>query len=166
MRLIGRSRWLCDKPAALGPTPPWVPSYRKAGTTSHPRYPWAATDLPARPRGPREEGGELPWSTTHRRGAAGLKSPLGPTLRLKVSRHLRVRLPAVVRCNRRSRGAPKPRNELPPFHSITSSASASRFDGMVMPSALAVLRLITSSNLVGACTGKSAGLSPRKIRST
>ena len=34
------------------------------------------------------------------------------------------------------------------------------------PSALAVLRLITSSYLVGACTGRSAGFSPLRMRST
>jgi hypothetical protein len=46
------------------------------------------------------------------------------------------------------------------FHSITSSAR-SRIDcGIVSPSALAVLRLITNSNFVGCCTGKSAGLAP------
>ena len=38
--------------------------------------------------------------------------------------------------------------------------------GMVRPSALAVLRLITSSYLVGACTGRSAGFSPLRMRST
>ena len=32
-----------------------------------------------------------------------------------------------------------------------------------MPSAFAVLRLITSSNLVGCCTGRSAGFSPLRI---
>ena len=32
-----------------------------------------------------------------------------------------------------------------------------------MPSVLAVLRLMTSSNLVGCCTGKSAGLAPLRI---
>ena len=36
----------------------------------------------------------------------------------------------------------------------------------VMPSAFAVLRLITSSNLVGCSTGKSAGLAPFNILST
>src|SRR5580692_1386615 len=40
-------------------------------------------------------------------------------------------------------------NELAPPHSITSSASASSVGGTVMPSALAVLRLMTKSNLVG-----------------
>ena len=43
-------------------------------------------------------------------------------------------------------------------HSITSSARASSEGGTVRPSAFAVLRLITSSNLVGCSTGKSAGL--------
>jgi hypothetical protein len=44
-------------------------------------------------------------------------------------------------------------------YSITSSARASSA-GTVMPSAFAVLRLITSSNLVGCWTGRSAGFSP------
>ena len=34
------------------------------------------------------------------------------------------------------------------------------------PSAFAVLRLITNSYLVGACTGRSAGFSPLRMRST
>src|SRR5215211_5851071 len=41
-------------------------------------------------------------------------------------------------------------------HSITSSARASSVGGISRPSALAVLRLMTSSYLVGACTGRSA----------
>jgi hypothetical protein len=52
------------------------------------------------------------------------------------------------------------------FHSITSSARASKVAGTSRPSALAVLRLITSSYLVGACTGRSAGFSPLRMRST
>jgi hypothetical protein len=43
----------------------------------------------------------------------------------------------------------KSRDEGSPLHSITSSAIASTPGGMFRPSALAVLRLITSSNLVG-----------------
>src|SRR5207245_7064447 len=43
------------------------------------------------------------------------------------------------------------------LHSITSSARASSVGGTSRPSALAALRLITSSYLVGACTGRSAG---------
>jgi hypothetical protein len=49
------------------------------------------------------------------------------------------------------------RYERAPLHSITSSARASTDDGISRPSALAVLRLMTNSYLVGACTGKSAG---------
>src|SRR3954463_1852320 len=51
-------------------------------------------------------------------------------------------------------------------HSITSSARPSTLSGTGSPSAFAVLRLITSSYLVGACTGRSAGFSPLRMRST
>ena len=49
---------------------------------------------------------------------------------------------------------------------MTSLAVASSLSGTVMPSALAVLRLITNSKVVGCSTGKSAGLAPRRILST
>ena len=48
-------------------------------------------------------------------------------------------------------------------YSITSSARASTDGGTVRPRALAVLRLITSSNLVVRTTGKSAGFAPFRI---
>src|SRR6516164_4504136 len=51
-------------------------------------------------------------------------------------------------------------------HSMTSSARASNVGGTFRPIALAALRLITSSYLVGACTGRSAGFWLLKIRST
>ena len=51
-------------------------------------------------------------------------------------------------------------------YSITSSARASSDCGTVSPSALAVLRLMASSNFAGCCTGKSAGVSPLRIRFT
>ena len=51
-------------------------------------------------------------------------------------------------------------------YSITSSARTRKDSGIVMPSAFAVLRLITSSNLVGFCTGRSPGLSPLRSLST
>src|SRR5207244_4167879 len=54
-----------------------------------------------------------------------------------------------------SKGAP---------YSITSSARPSRGSGTLMPSALAVLRLMYSSTLVACWTGRSAGLSPLRIR--
>src|SRR4029077_3960326 len=50
-----------------------------------------------------------------------------------------------------------------PAHSITSSARARIDGGTVRPSALAVLRLTTSSNRVGCWTGRSAGFSPLRI---
>ena len=46
------------------------------------------------------------------------------------------------------------------LHSITSSARASTVPGTVRPRALAVLRLTTSSYLVGAWTGKSPASRP------
>jgi hypothetical protein len=49
-------------------------------------------------------------------------------------------------------------------HSITSSATASSPGGKLRPNALAVLRLITSSNLVACMTGRSAGFSPLRMR--
>src|SRR5215510_14749476 len=50
-----------------------------------------------------------------------------------------------------------------PLYSITSSASESRLSEILMPSASAVLRLITVSNLVGCSTGRSAGFAPLRI---
>src|SRR5262249_16097630 len=55
----------------------------------------------------------------------------------------------------RHRRAAEQRDELAPLHSITSSARARSVGGTSRPSAFAVLRLITSSYLVGACTGRS-----------
>jgi hypothetical protein len=51
-------------------------------------------------------------------------------------------------------------------YSITSSARASSDGGTSRPSAVAVFRLITSSYLVGFCTGKSAVFSPFRMRLT
>src|SRR6516162_11001475 len=51
-------------------------------------------------------------------------------------------------------------------YSITSSARASSVGGTSRPSVFAAFRLITSSYLVGACTGSSLGFSPRRMRST
>jgi len=52
------------------------------------------------------------------------------------------------------------------LHSITSSAVARRVCGTVRPSALAALRLMASSNLVGCRIGRSAGFSPLRMRPT
>jgi hypothetical protein len=52
------------------------------------------------------------------------------------------------------------------LYSITSSARASSTGGISRPSVFAVLRLITNSNFVGSCTGKSVGFAPFRTRST
>src|SRR6266700_1027107 len=49
---------------------------------------------------------------------------------------------------------------------ITSSAWNRSAGGIVRPSALAVLRLMTSSNFMGCSTGRSPGLAPLRILST
>jgi hypothetical protein len=66
-------------------------------------------------------------------------------------------------CGRR---AAEKRNELAPSHSITAFARASSLSGIVSPSALAVLRLMTRSNSIGCSIGISAGFAPRSILST
>jgi hypothetical protein len=49
---------------------------------------------------------------------------------------------------------------------ITSVAWKRREEGMVRPSAWAVVRLMTSSNVVACSTGSSAGLAPVRSLST
>src|SRR5262249_12012757 len=72
---------------------------------------------------------------------------------------------------RRRRGGPRGRraaeqtDELAAFdHSITSSAMTSSCGGTATPKALAVLVLITSSNLVARTIGRSRGFSPFRMR--
>src|SRR6516165_9376670 len=62
--------------------------------------------------------------------------------------------------------AAEQRYELAPPHSINSSASDRNDAGMVRPSALAVVRLITNSNFVSRSTGRSLGLAPLRMRPT
>ena len=58
-------------------------------------------------------------------------------------------------------------NDRPPVHHcMTSSARPSTDGGIVSPSALAVLRLITNSYFVGCSTGRSPGFVPLRILST
>jgi len=66
------------------------------------------------------------------------------------------RIPVPLRANSGHQG----------FYSITSSARASTDCGTVRPRVLAVLRLTAKVNFVGACTGRFAGFSPFKMRST
>src|SRR5262249_56898149 len=66
----------------------------------------------------------------------------------------------------RPRGrAAEQRYERATLHSITSSARCWRIQGTSRPSVLAVLRLITSSNLTGAWAGSSLACAPLTVRS-
>src|SRR5262245_1901367 len=58
------------------------------------------------------------------------------------------------------------RDELASLHSITSSARVSSVAGTASPIALAVLRLISSSNLVGNSIGRSPAFAPFNILAT
>src|SRR3974390_1884878 len=71
-----------------------------------------------------------------------------------------------ARDKRPRRRAAEQRDERAALHSMTSSARASTDAGTSIPIAFAVLRLMTNSYLVGACTGRSAGFSPLRMRST
>src|SRR5262249_33034643 len=78
-----------------------------------------------------------------------------------------VELAAARAANGRAAAAPPTKcDELAPHHSTTASAVAISATGTFSPSALAVLRLMASSNLVGCSTGRSLGLAPFRILST
>src|SRR5262249_13821095 len=83
------------------------------------------------------------------------------------SDHRHRRLLRIRRERPRGSRAAEQRDELAPVaHSITSSARAKNVSGIVRRSALAAVRLTTSSNLVGCWTGMSAGFVPLRILST
>src|SRR5215469_16547349 len=79
-------------------------------------------------------------------------------------RHRRLLRPRRERPRRRH--AAEQCDELATFHSITSSTMARSLSGIVRPSALAVLRLMASSDAIGCWTGRLAGFSPLRMRST
>src|SRR5262245_21198820 len=87
-----------------------------------------------------------------------------PTADKADDRHRRLLRP--VRKRPRRLRAAEQRDELAPLHSITSSARSRNESGIVRPSPLAVVRLMTSSNLDGCSTGISPGFVPRRILST
>src|SRR5262249_6922123 len=68
------------------------------------------------------------------------------------------------RCERPRRRGEKCDELAPRGHSITSSASNWIELGTSIPSALAVCRLMTNSNLVDRTTGRSAGFASLRIR--
>src|SRR5262245_28091187 len=100
-----------------------------------------------------EAQAECAQTVRHRVRRSGVKEPN--------HRHRRL---LRIRRERPRRRAPEQRDELAPLHSITSSAMASSEGGTVRPNMRAVVLLMTSSNLVGCTTGKSAGLAPLSTR--
>src|SRR5262245_30767879 len=75
----------------------------------------------------------------------------------------RPRPPLRARRERPRCHAAEQRDEIAPFHhSITLSARTTNVLGTSWPIAFAVLRLMTSSNLVGCSTGRSPGFAPRR----
>jgi len=84
--------------------------------------------------------------------------PDGPEVQLPLCPRKRTQLGHRVRsekCHKATYGCSKE-----PGYSITSSAVKRSFGGIVTPSAFAVLRLMTSANLVGVCTGRSQASRP------
>src|SRR5262249_37806514 len=98
-----------------------------------------------------------------------LRQPMGDPkwrkLRLQVGHHSTRHLMFVMKCPQTGMSALCQKRTISSL-SITSFALVRRVLGTDKPSAFAVLRLIAISNLVGSCTGSSAGFAPRRIRST
>src|SRR5262249_31859578 len=69
-----------------------------------------------------------------------------------------------ARRERPTRRAAEKGDELPPLHSITSSAICWRWVGTSRPSMNAVCALMMSSNLLDCTTGNSAGFAPLRMR--
>ena len=78
---------------------------------------------------------------------------------------LHPQLPRLLRARRERprRRAAEQRDEIASPHSITSSASVRSLSGIWRPTALAVFKLMTNSNLVGCITGRSEGFAPCSI---
>src|SRR4029450_4293040 len=100
----------------------------------------------------------------------GLRRPKSTNALIARSRSKRQRHgpPRLLRARRERpcRRAPEKPDERSPPHSISSSARPDSGSGTVMPSVLAVLRLMNSSTFVACCTGRSAGLSPLRTLPT
>src|SRR5262245_41549296 len=103
----------------------------------------------------------------HERREAGLTFRIARGQRME---HAYAPYPLALLRARRERPSRRAANQLderaPSHHSITSSARAMSVGGIVSRSALAVVRLMTRSNLVGCSIGRSAGFFPRRILST
>ena len=164
-----KRRMRAESPAT--PRPKFLPStsWRK-GSLSHLQHRSRAQALCSKPPGRRNSQAMV--SERRRRSLVVMLCmtcwAILPHPRLTSTElHSFKRIPALCsRHHRPRRGAPKPSDERALPHSITSSARASSVDGTTRPRALAVLKLIARSNLVGCSTGISPGLIPCRILST
>ena len=101
------------------------------------------------------------------RGSSPASYPARPLVSFRINRQLSgwIPTPLMIRAfGAHCQGPTYAVQQTEQAYSITSSASESRVGGTVRPSARAVLRLITSSNLVDCRTGRSAGLMPLRMR--
>jgi hypothetical protein len=138
-----------SRPARARPTPPRICDIARAPASVDPEVAAFAPAQLLQPLQERRHAG-LPFRIVRGRRYEHANAP-HPVWLLRARRD-----------RSRSRSAEQ-RDELPPLHSITSSARARSDVGTSRPSALAVLRFITSSNLVGRMIGRSAGFSPLRI---
>src|SRR5262249_29908839 len=97
-------------------------------------------------------------------GGNEIGCPVGGALREVSNDGRRWHLLRARRERPRGRAAEQRDEGAAPDHSITSSAMARSDGGTVTPSILAVSALMTSSNLADCTTGKSAGLTPSRMR--
>jgi hypothetical protein len=156
--------------AGLRIVPPLFPVVREADQRHPPTRPGFDEDvLQYEPRGYFRCGAAVGLDRVQRRGLTawqcsllGVKSASPDDLSSK-SQALQEQTKSLRR--KRLVGATRRPLQVQRTHSMISSARASTVGGMASPSAFEALRLITSSNLVGCSTGRSAGLAPFRILS-
>src|SRR5262245_6831847 len=101
--------------------------------------------------------------TLQERAEAGLKFPIVRSRGQENANEAHLLALLRARRKRPRRRAAEQRDELALVHSITSSARASSVGGTVRPSAFAVFRLTTNSNITACWTGRSDGFAPFRI---
>ena len=132
---------------------------RPSGTRSRRPCPRRDPALAGRRRTPRRCVQRPPgsWSSTPRRGessmASGHRRPQGDSTAAPANPLMKARRPIIG-----TPGGPLLDDLVRPEQAATAGSSS--------PSALAVFRLIASSNFVGCSTGRSPGLAPLRILST
>jgi len=158
-----------SKPFSIHPRPPTARSVRRAGVNSGSKR----LAEPGGFRNPMRSDAAPPVLTASLGShASQSRTPASnPILKLRFLQCSRQKN-LLISSRRTSSATTSPGSPNPPeanntvAHSITSSARATRVYGKLRPIVRAALRLIDSVNLSGACTGRSAGRCPRRMRST